>query len=580
MALTSLFTRALATFTALKTVNITDGEHLKEYLCSSERTIAPYTHLVMKHTGWMHLNNTGVICLVENTTNIYISAWQDDAYQRPVIVLCEPGGGGFSFFNVTDLTIESIQFRCGWWAIPAAATKYINGSDQFFYYDDAQTTFLFNHCINLTLHNALGSNPDVNNISMIGVNLCGWSNITAVIPDRDLPTTPLSTLLIYYTDSAIMPSNSECHLHVESNILSGHRYIDIEQDLTGNNTERMPVLPIRDFAVYIAQQGFKVNVDITVHPMLYYQDTDYCERRCGLNAIIMFINSVTDSHVTFQGYPYEFCTDKGYIPYPPSNNQFYRSMQLDVIFYETPSFNGSAIGNRMMPLSIQNTSFAFYMGNSVYDYDGMNNHILRVLDFSRKLSYQVAIENVAWCNNSIFFIPFSIPKWFHLLHAKSFFPGRRDQALRLKMNNVYAQHNIYGGADPLRQRNSDSLVQFVNIACTVSGESYFGQNCGGSVIGVVSSNLTITGNLTVCDGYAYKGGGIRLDSYSYLFLKEPLVARFINNSAQQGSAIFAPVHMNSANIIEPIAIGLSTTVGAQNLRMRTVQTAKLLVRYK
>jgi hypothetical protein len=34
-------------------------------------------------------------------------------------------------------------------------------------------------------------------------------------------------------------------------------------------------------------------------------------------------------------------------------------------------------------------------------------------------------------------------------------------------------------------------------------------------------------------------GGIRLDTASYLFLKEPLAAHFINNSTQQGSAVYA-----------------------------------------
>lgn len=114
------------------------------------------------------------------------------------------------------------------------------------------------------------------------------------------------------------------------------------------------------------------------------------------------------------------------------------------------------------------------------------------------------------------------------------------------MNNVLAQHNLFGGADPMNQRNSDSLVKLVNMACTMSGISHFGKNCGGSVINAVSSNLTITGNLTVSDGYAYQGGGIRLDTNSYLFLNEPLVAYFINNNALQGSAIFAPVHESTA----------------------------------
>lgn len=161
-----LLSRVSASSTSFKTINITNGEQLKEYLCPPNNTIPPYTHLVIKHPGDMKLNNTGVICLVENTTNIHISG-QQDQYQEPLVVFCD-NAGGFGFFNVT---IESIQFRtCGWWAIPEEITKYINGSDQFFYYDNAQTAFLFSHCYNLTLYNALGNSLMMNNISITCVD--------------------------------------------------------------------------------------------------------------------------------------------------------------------------------------------------------------------------------------------------------------------------------------------------------------------------------------------------------------------------------------------------------------------------
>ena len=72
--------------------------------------------------------------------------------------------------------------------------------------------------------------------------------------------------------------------------------------------------------------------------------------------------------------------------------------------------------------------------------------------------------------------------------------------------------------------------------------SYFGENAGGTVISIVLSNLTVSGNLTIKDGYAVEGGGIHLDASSTLFLREPLDANFINNTADQESAIFAPIH--------------------------------------
>ncbi len=259
-------------------------------------------------------------------------------------------------------------------------------------------------------------------------------------------------------------------------------------------------------------------------------------RNCVLNAIVMFINSQTDSLITFQGYPYEFCTDIA----SPLN---YRSLKLDVIFYETPFFYGSSRKTRTSPLLIRDTSFMFY--HSSFSDDHNSDDILRVLQFSRSLSYQVVMENIAWCNNTInFFQVSSLIKWFHLLYAQSF---EVDQSLHLKINNTLVQHNtIFGGVDEFQQLSS--LMEFVNTDTTISGKSYFGQNSGGSIMSVKLSNLTITDNMTVSDGLAYKGGGIRLDSYSYLLLKEPLIARFSNNSARHGGGIYAPVHDNSVDM--------------------------------
>ena len=42
--------------TLVKTVNVSDVEVLKEYLCSSKRTISPNTHLVIRDLGMKSLN--------------------------------------------------------------------------------------------------------------------------------------------------------------------------------------------------------------------------------------------------------------------------------------------------------------------------------------------------------------------------------------------------------------------------------------------------------------------------------------------------------------------------------------------
>ena len=547
---------------ALTTVNITDGEHLKDYLCSSKNTMPAYTHLMI-YPDEIKMNNLdSVECVIENTTDISITAWQDSGNDssRIVTVSCGNQGGGFSFFNVTNLTIKSVYFKsCGTATFPNAAIKYVNGRDHFFFYNPlVKTTLFLNHCHNLTLYNVLGdSYYDIQGYqsSIIGVNLCGWSSITAVLSDADLPTDHhLLTLLIYYIDTAIMPSKSrpslECNILVETNLLSGNKFVNIAQDLDGS-PELMPVRPVGDFSLFLAQQEFNVNADITVLPMSPNSNNMLdCIKSssCNSKVVILFVNSVTDSRVIFQGYPYQFCTDVSSLPVPYPN---YRSIQLDVFFYETPLFSGSAMfsGGLDSPLVIRNTSFIGFYGGLGNGMPNGGDNLLRILDFSRKLTHEVQIENVAWCKNTVRTIPNWNPsKLSRLLYSRTIFQGTTFDfpMLNLKMSDLYVEHNTYSSNDQLRQLGTDSLMQFVNTEVTISGTSYFGHNSDGSVIGVVSSNLTLTGDLTVKGGFAFQGGGIQLDTNSYLFLKEPLVGEFINNSAQHGSAIYAPVHIETS----------------------------------
>ena len=90
-------------------------------------------------------------------------------------------------------------------------------------------------------------------------------------------------------------------------------------------------------------------------------------------------------------------------------------------------------------------------------------------------------------------------------------------------------------------KGSRSFATFINIKdIDMGGKNYFAAHEGASLINLKSSAMTITGNLTVIGGKAFEGGGIKLDESSVLYLKEPLEAWFINNTAYQGSAIHAP----------------------------------------
>ena len=243
----------------------------------------------------------------------------------------------------------------------------------------------------------------------------------------------------------------------------------------------------------------------------------------------------------------DFCVAKSHAT--RDNNDLPGTMALDVVFYETPSFNAS-VDHIVKPLEVSSTSFIMYPSA---DRNGLTdgNAIFRILKFSGKISHEVEMKKVIWCNNTLqysynFYFNDDINHYFwYLLYAQNFFLDELTDNghLYLKMEYIRMNGNHY--EDKLRRQVSNGLMTLVNVKnVTMSGINYFADNGGGSVIDVVSSNLTISGYLTISDGHAFQGGGIRLDSASILFLQEPLTATFANNTAYEGSAIYAPSYIS------------------------------------
>ena len=178
-------------------VTISDGATLRQYLCPDTGTLPPNTHLVLSESQIIIHSSGGhddpfEFCLIENTTDITIGPSQDLLNQGYEYgnVTCDIDGAriGFGFFNVTNLAISSVVFhRCSS-VITPEVVKYVNETDQFLNYneDDIFVSLYFSHCYNLKLHNTYTSSyvplTPRYHILMIGVNLCGDSEIINLIP--------------------------------------------------------------------------------------------------------------------------------------------------------------------------------------------------------------------------------------------------------------------------------------------------------------------------------------------------------------------------------------------------------------
>ncbi len=256
-------------------VTVADSETLSQYLCPPNGTLPPNTNLVINSS----LSLSNKFCLIENATNISIAASEEllNSEEPYVTVTCERDTG-FGFFNVTHLTIRSVYFKDCDHVIPETAVRYINGTNQFLYYDNnVRASLIFNHCFNITLYNVLvDDNPDIT-YGIIGVNLCGDdtdSSISADVPGN-------ISMLIYYTDTTTISQqtnycsrSNSLHMNLSHTILQGKNRIP-------DDYNHIPLYELKDeenvninslsndnwdhsLSVYLTQQDFDVDIAVNI----------------------------------------------------------------------------------------------------------------------------------------------------------------------------------------------------------------------------------------------------------------------------------------------------------------------------
>ena len=539
---------------------------LIKHLCSHNRTVLPHTTLVL--TGTVTLSrdtNEREFCLVENTTDISIIASSQALIKdvEHVHIGCKHGMG-FGFFNVTNLTIKSVYFSksCSN-NISSQVIKYINESNQFFYFENTVSALLvFNSCNNVTLYNVVAETASEGNIGILGVNMCGQSNI--FMSDD----TALSNIQIFYIDTAmIRPHHShlfKCSLsytsdiHLTSAIGEYKKFENLYRDTKPKRFPLSSSAMMAGFGMYISQRNYPVNANIRIGTRL--APVEYLH---PLRTLIFFMNSITNSHVRFQSFSNDICA--GVL-----QQEFPQFISLKVLFYQTPSSSDKS-SRIFSPLVIQNTSF---IGRQFQNKNESVENALDIIKFPGALSYQVMIEDVSWCNAALpGIVDRKLMKSY--LHALNYDQhGNGDLYLTIK--NLLIQEF----AHPYLQ-SYNNMISLVNVTnATISGTTYIAANLSAAtVINAILTGLTITGNFTIIGGSAFRGGGIRLDSTSTLYLKEPLKAHF----AIQENAIYAPIRayggtnkqtMSTVQIVPDktysldnimeIDIGLYFKIGIQN----------------
>ena len=525
--LATLFISLLATSCSDQKLFINDEKCLMKYLCSPNATISPNTEIRLNKSSF-NISGQHSFCLIENTSNITITPDPNNLSigDDLVKIRCLNGSGGFSFFNITNLTINSVMFSDCAGFIPASAVRYVNGSNQYLIYEEhSKAALIFNHCNNIKLNNLITNqtNQSSREFSIIGVNLCAYSSIRITTSSV---VVPIMKTLVYYTESNLTNSSSKCILNIEYNSTFEIPHIMEPPHLIYNSNKFMSIANMDYscswFTLLLSQQHFNAIINMIMKPTI--STKVWTGPKLGISVIFAFSN--TDSQVTFQGIPYEYCLNESI----PSIDRYFMPLPLAVRYFN--HHNGSDSVSDLFV--IKNTAFVTY----THSEPGADHYIDKLLyieiSFDDTMSHQIVLKNTSWCmkelnsgysNKMNSYIIYGDCAYINDYHVTKF---------QVQMTNIYID---YHGSSPW----PNTPIQFCNANITMNGTNQLKIN-NGKIMAIKDSHLTIEGNLTISGANSYtKGGGISLDGSSTLFLKEPLEAKFYNNRAIQGSAIlYAP----------------------------------------
>ena len=496
---------------------------LEQYLCPETGTLPPDTKLVLSASQTIP---PGRFCLIENTTNLTITA------PVPVTVQCMQDASnisnrrGFGFFNVTNLLIENIRFdRCGG-TITLNALRYVNDSVNLFYFygPGQRTTLLFNHCFDLNLSSVTVS--AYFGYAVIGVNLCGvvdFSNVLQTqvntslgiecsIGPSDFDLVGSGTFL-YFVDSKVSEYCENTRNTLFVGLASeGHvkycSYLEFYNDLLLRQATSFPISSGSSLGFVYAQSKFKVK---TVFDLLMENNKDDF---LG-STLLLLPNLETESSVTLTG-----------------KYQHNHGLLMKVFFYFFCLKDCKRVSPfSYHPLKLENLTF---VSNNLPDFgytidiQAQNEHTFSVN------KYIITLENISWIRNSQ---PI-------LLNAKQAYSG--DSSLQIALKNITALENnqsltestlVFGTVE-----SDKAAFSFMNMAnITFLSDVYLSADLCGSCVQMTFSSIYLTGqNITFANGFARYGGALQLDDYdSYIHIVEPANILFVNNRAREGAAVYA-----------------------------------------
>lgn len=541
-------TLSLATFFILITVGqvfgtvSTDDHTVEQILCNGGHELNSKTVTFL--SSITYLVHPGNFCLIENVNRLTISG--DNPLSLTTIKCLRENNTlssrGFGFFQAVNLVIENVKFEdCGG-VLTTEALKYSNDSYNNFYFGPGRSAvLLFNHCSDFTLQNVLFTN--YMGYAVVAFNPFGGVNLNKLSVTNNIKiegTSPecnvigleqickgSGMLLKFFNDHSksqdtggnITVSNSEFIANKAKRVsMESKNCSDIVFDRFSAPFYLPVLLPSVGALTVIYEQDFNVLVNIVNTSFVNNQG------QCFGSAAVFFL-----SQPTFSTHTFSKCTFRNNTPskdHRVSSNQ---------------NFIGSAVTSYMVLKNESDVIIANCL--SIIDsefYRDVNPeiHTIPFISLSQLPGTLgdclVRLSNLTAKSDSSF---------LHIQHVD----GGSDLDLEMVDLQLLGSHS-FTVEDAYQDDSSitNGVMEFVNLySVTLSGTdvgSCSFHNLIGPVIVATASNLEVSGNITFNDNHGFvwvDGTAIRLQTNSYLWLKEPTNLVFENNTAIVGGAIFS-----------------------------------------
>ena len=515
-----------------------DDHTIEQILCNGGHELNNEIFNLLSNTTY--LVNPGNFCLIENVTRLTVRG--DNPHSLTTIKCLQENSSlstrGFGFFQAVNVTIENVKFEdCGG-VLTTEALKLSNDSRDSFYFGPGRSAVLVcNHCVDFNLQNVFITNYI--GFAVLGFNLLGESNFNRLsVTDNSKiegtsPECHLSgfeyickgsgVLLKFSNDlsngtvSSVTVSNSEFIANKAKRVSAKSKNCsDIVFDRFSAPFYLPLSLPSVGALTVIYKQDFDISVDITNTSFVNNQG------QCFGSTAVFFLSRPTFSTHTFSN-----CTFRNNTP---SKEDRVNSNQ---------NFIGSAVTSHMILKRDFNTANCLSIIDSKF-YRDVNPeiHTVPFISISQlpgtRGNCLVRLSNLSAISDSSF---------LHIQHVD----GSSNLDLEMIDFNLVGSHSF-----PVENAYQDDstitngVMEFVNLLnVTLFGtdnDTCVFQSLIGPVIVATASNLFLTGNVTFNDNHGFvwvDGTAIRLQTNSYLWLKEPANVVFKNNTAIVGGAIYS-----------------------------------------